>query len=195
MFCTSSALFTLVMEPKIVFFRSLTREFIIFSSGISISWGCLCWILCKTSKGINPLGNRLSKVILSKLFTSIFLGIFTSIQVIDLPCNVHWPFVITNCFDDCGVILKARNLFLMVRKCYLLCSMCSQFCNYVAMVNGEKCLVAGCLRWRKHHWTLSYLIWILCVLHQWSLSCHHLQKQLFCWWVTIKPVAAWNCKT
>ena len=116
-FYTFSALSTLAMEPKIVFFRSLTAEFIIFSSGISISLGCLCWVFCKTSKGISPLCNCLSKVISSKLFTCLFFGVFTEIKVIDLPCNVHWPFVITNCFDDCGVILKARNLFLMVRKC------------------------------------------------------------------------------
>ena len=118
MFCTTySALSTLVMEPKTVFFQSLTTELIVFSRGTNISWGCLCWILCKTSKGISPLGSCLSKVIPNKLFTCIFLGVFTKIQVIDLPCNVHWPFVITNCFDACGVILKARNFFLIVRKC------------------------------------------------------------------------------
>ena len=117
MFCTFSTLSTLVMEPKIVFLGSLTAEFITFSNSISISLGFLCSILCKTSTGIKPLGNCLSKLILSKLFTCIFLGVFTGIQVIDLPCNVHWPFAFTNCFGDCGVILKARNLVLMVRKC------------------------------------------------------------------------------
>ena len=117
MFCTYYALSTLVMKPKTVIFGSLTTEFIVFSSGTNISWVCLCWILCKTFKGISPLGSCQSKVISNKLFTCIFLGVFTEIQVKDLPCNVHWPFVITNCFDICGVVLKARNLFLIVRKC------------------------------------------------------------------------------
>ena len=117
MCCTFSTLFTSVVEPKIVFLGSLTTEIIMFSNGISISWGCLCSILCKTSKGIKPLGNCLSKLISNTLFTCIFLGVLMEIQVIDLPCNVHWPFDFTNCFGNCVVILKARNLFLMVRKC------------------------------------------------------------------------------
>ena len=56
-------------------------------------------------------------MISNKLFTCIFHGVFTEIQVMDLPCNVHWPFVITYCFDVFGVILIARNFFLLVRKC------------------------------------------------------------------------------
>ena len=94
--CTFSTLSTLVMKPKLVFLGSLSTEFITFSNGISISWGCLCSILCRTSKGIKPLGNCLSRLISSKLLAWIYLGVVTEIQVIDLLCNAHWPFSFTN---------------------------------------------------------------------------------------------------
>ena len=88
-FSTYSTLFTLVMDPKMVFLNNLISVLAVFNNDIISSCGCLFLMLCKTSKGMRPLGGCLSMQISNKLLVSKFLAVFTEIQVMDLFCNVY----------------------------------------------------------------------------------------------------------
>ena len=88
-FSTHSTLSTQVMDPKMVFLKSLRSVLAVFNNGIINSCGCLLFMLCKTFKGMRPLGSCISKLISNKLLIAKFLGAFMEIQVIDLLCNVY----------------------------------------------------------------------------------------------------------
>ena len=117
MFSMHSTLFTLVMDPKMVFLNNLISVSAVFNIGIISSFGCLFLMLSSTSKGMRPLGSCLSKLISKKLLISKFCGILMEIHVIDLLCNVYWPLVVANCLDIDGAIPRPRTWFLMVIKC------------------------------------------------------------------------------
>ena len=110
-------LLTLVSEPKMVFLSSLISMLATFNNGMINSCGCLLLMLCNTSKGMIPVGNCLSKLILNMLLVFKFCGVSIEIHVIGLLCNVHCPLVFANCLGTGGAILRARNWFLMVIEC------------------------------------------------------------------------------
>ena len=118
----------------------------IFNIGIINSCGCLLLILCSTSNGMIPLGNCLSKLISNMLLGSKLCGVCMEIHVIDLLCKVHCPLVCAICLRICGVILSARNWFLMVIKYLPSQFQVHQFCNFVAKVIQELCHIAYCLK-------------------------------------------------
>ena len=80
-----------------------------FNNGIINSCGCLLLILCNTSKGIIPVGNCLSKLILNMLLVFKFHGVCIEIHMINLLCNVHCLLVFANCPGTGGAKLSARN--------------------------------------------------------------------------------------
>ena len=88
-----------------------------FINNMINSCGCLLLMLCNTSKGMIPLVNCLSKLILNMLLVFKFHCACIEIHVIDLLCNVHCPLVFANCLGTGGAILRTRNWFLMVIKC------------------------------------------------------------------------------
>ena len=112
-----SKLLTLVNEPKTVFLGSLISVLARFNNGMINSCGCLLLMLYNISKGMIPVGNCLSKLILHMLLVFKFCGACIEIHVIDLLCNVHCPLVFAHCPGTGGAILSARNWFVMVIKC------------------------------------------------------------------------------
>ena len=86
-----SILLTLVSEPKIVFLGSLISMLATFNNGMTNSCGSLLLMLCNTSKGMIPVGNCLSKLILNMLLVFKFHCVCIEIHMIDLLCNVHYP--------------------------------------------------------------------------------------------------------
>ena len=87
MFLMHSTLFTLVMNPKMVFLNNFISMSAVFNIGTISSCGCLFLMLCSTSKGMRPLGSCLSKLISNKLLISKFCGVLMENHMIDLLCN------------------------------------------------------------------------------------------------------------
>ena len=96
-------LLTLAIEPKMVLLYNLMYVLAVFNIGIISSCGCLFLMLCSTSKGMRPLGNCLSKLILNKLLIFKFYGVCMEIYMIDLLFNVHCPSVVASCLGTGGL--------------------------------------------------------------------------------------------
>ena len=93
----------LVSEPKLIFLGSLISVLATFNNGMTNSCGCLLLMLCNTSKGMIPVGNCLSKLILNMLLVFKFRDVCIEIHMIDLLCNVHCPLVLLTALVQLGL--------------------------------------------------------------------------------------------